>query len=239
MTDIYKSIWLIIFLTCILTFNSLSIKSQFNDFTFELDKIVAECNDSTSDYFYPILFQRYVNNDTSLTFLDYKHLYYAFTYQDFWEPFPAICDIETQRFDIKRKSVLEANDYDTLYKYSMLILEKLPFTVSYLQDIVSYYELKEDYQMVRLYKTKISMISRIIRSSGDGLSENTPFYINSSGDEVEFLKYLSLSPVPVYDNGFEMNGNYDILRLKKNSEKLKRCYFYIIPRSRYLKKDQD
>ena len=51
------------------------------------DQILKDVLNGMSPYYYPVLFMRYMEGDTTLTLEDYRHLYYGYAWQPEYEPF--------------------------------------------------------------------------------------------------------------------------------------------------------
>ncbi|NJO91928.1 MAG: DUF4919 domain-containing protein [Chloroflexia bacterium] len=52
----------------------------------EYDVIKSSIFDDSSPYFYPNLYNRYIEADTSLTINDFRYLYYGYTFQSKYVP---------------------------------------------------------------------------------------------------------------------------------------------------------
>lgn len=225
-----KTIRLIAILTLI--FGNLFSQEDYKRPDYELIK--TEITNSDSRFSYPDLYNRFVQNDTTLDKDDYIHLYYGFIYNDKYVNYEDSDDI----IDIIRKidtytqipeNQLTSSDNDSLFKYTNLILEKRPYNIRDLSQLIYYYHKKGDLDKEKRYLYKAKMIIETILSSGDGKSESSAFHVISTQHEYDILDIKGFQPVMkklVGDDYHYIKGEfYHYIKVRKNKEKIKGIYF--------------
>jgi hypothetical protein len=151
------------------------------------DKLKKEITDSSSVNFYPKLIARFENDDTTLTYDDFRYLYFGFAFQENYFPYP---DLQEKRIgnEIKDKN------FTTALKICDSILEKIPISLgaNYNKSLVLFEKDKTDSTFVR-YRTRFVNLLRAILSTGDGFSCESAFKVIFTNDEYQAMyKYFEV-----------------------------------------------
>ena len=197
------------------------------------DIIKENIQDPTSQYYYPILTNRLIENDTTLTYDDFKHLYYGNIYTDNYRPY-TVSNLEEEFNNVyvqKRfsealeigKKVLRENPINLNLTFSML---------------VCYYESgKKD--TAKIFADKYFSLLNVIYQSGDGKSISTAFVVININDEYQVLSDLELN----IKGQALLNGPTDKLIIDKKGQKrvkgqkkIKELYFNISKPIEHMKK---
>lgn len=158
----------------------------------DYDSIKQEISDGSSKYYYPKLLERCSEWDTSLTFVDYRYLYFGYTFQPQYDPYWRSPN-EDKLVAYYRKPDFTKKDYDIYITLANASLDACPFDLRTLNFLAYVYELKGDEQTAHKMRYKFSMILTAILSTGDGQSCQTGFHVISTSHEYFFLNMFEFS----------------------------------------------
>ena len=106
-----------------------------NDFIHvDYEQIGQAISDSNSVYYYPRLLELYKSGDTTLTTLDYFHLYYGATLQEGWSSMLRFEDEEARR--ILRKTSADTMELNMVKKALEEYLAQAPFDLDQIYDLM-------------------------------------------------------------------------------------------------------
>ena len=203
---------------------SFSAFSQQSDFTVPAYGLIrASIFDNGSSFFYPNLYDRYMQGDTSLTVEDFRHLYYGYTFQSKYIPYQQ-SKYEDQMLVYLKKGRLSSKELDKFIEIAKLKLKELPFDIRTLNILAFSYTQKSDSAMNTITKFKKDMLVKAILSTGDGKSEKTAFHVIDPTHERDILNEL----------GFRFAGSSnlanalcDYLIVQPNEQNVRGLYFDI------------
>jgi hypothetical protein len=203
----------------IISLNTASQDVEFKKPDYKWIKKIIEKEDSP--YFYPNLFNRYLNADTSLNLQDVRILYFGYLFNKSYEPYP-ISDFTDSLHVILNKDTLNSDDWTKIIDYEKHVLEEAPFNIRDL-NILSYaYQQKNDILSFLQSDLKMDMVIRAILSTGDGLKESTAWHVISISHEYDILSVL----------GFKFGGKQsltnkgcDFLEVTENEHNIPGFYF--------------
>jgi hypothetical protein len=175
---------------------------------------------------YPELMNRYKNNDTTLTRDDYHILYYGYALQSGFNP---------QKDTELRKQLAEEfsdaskgdADYSSILKISNQILEQLPFDIRTLDPAIYSSEMRNDHSTANKLEFKMGRIIETIFNSGDGLTQDTPFYVISLANIPDMVRALGFEAVNIVP---EQANNLYYFRVKDNDFGIIGFYFRVFGR---------
>ncbi|WP_205501669.1 DUF4919 domain-containing protein [Rufibacter psychrotolerans] len=184
----------------------------------DLTKVYSAIEDDASPFYYPPLLERYLANDSMLTFLDYHHLYYGYTKHPDYLPYgrgvgemAAVRMMEEGRLNEARELLL--SEY-----------RKSPFNLNLLFRLGSLADLQQNPTEARMWLMKFSGLLRTILSSGDGRTEETAWVIITTQDEYPIMGILGLESA---GQGL-LKSKYDVQTLKTpNDLETEKLYFNI------------
>ncbi|MBN2347994.1 MAG: DUF4919 domain-containing protein [Bacteroidales bacterium] len=206
------------FLTIIFTI-TLCQENNFKkpDYT-EIEKIIS---DKDSEYYYPEIFVRYKNSDTTLSLQDYRILYYGYLFNESYSAYGQ-SDYTNSLNLILRQDNLDHNDFKNIIRFEEHILDEFPFNLRDLNTLAySYFQLGDT---LAAFQTdyKLNMLIETILSTGDGKKEKTAWHVISVGDEYDLLGAL----------GFQFGSSQsltkkgcDYLEVTENDYGIKGFYF--------------
>lgn len=216
-----------IFLITLIAAHSVYSQSQYIGKP-QYEKIKANIFDSGSSKFYPSLYDKYMNGDTSLTIDDFRHLYYGYTFQSKYVPYKE-SKYEPQMMGFLRKGKLSSAEVDEFIKIAKLKLQELPYDIRTLNILAFSYAQKGDSVMNAIYKFKKEMLVKAILSTGNGKTEGAAFHVIDPVHERDILNELGLR---FATSSNLANALCDYLVVLPNEKNIRGVYFDI---SRLLK----
>jgi hypothetical protein len=184
-------------------------------------KLKKEIKKKKSDFYYPVLYKRYLDLDTTLTVTEFRHLYYGFTFQADYSPYGIPSRQDSLLSYLSRDDLIQA-EYAIAGRIGGDLLKEAPFRLretfitALTNEVAGNTDLSSRY--FNFYEKQVDAIM----STGDGLSTKTAFVVIYVQDEYEILEVL----------GFEFNGNqhllqggYDMLELNENPYGIDALYF--------------
>jgi len=203
------------------TLSGLSQEENFREPDYQ--KIKQQVNNADSDLYYPRLFKRYQNNDTTLQHKHYRMLYYGYLFQPEYNPSESSPYSDSLRA-IYQKDTLQKADLDKIIEFERQILKKDPFSLRDLNTLAYAYAQKNKKQITKRLDYKINLLIETILSSGDGLEEETAWHVTEPSHEQDILNVL----------GFQAAGEeslrgegFDYIRVKKNKYGIEGFYFNV------------
>ena len=183
-------------------------------------QIAAEVSNPTSPYYYPRLMGRYQRGDTTLTVDEFRYLYYGYPEQPGYKPLWTSPYADSLNRAFGKKTRLEAADYRRVAGFAHELLKDAPFSMRDLNVLAFAYQMLDEQEKAAVQMYKIRGIMEAIRSTGTGLSEESPWYIIYMNDAedllnlmgVRFTKFIVLSSTveyaPVYNMPNKKNKGY-------------------------------
>lgn len=199
--------------------NSWSQQNNFSKPQYQL--IRAGIFDSNSTFFYPNLYDRYLNGDTSLTVEDFRHLYYGYTFQSQYEPYKE-SRYEGQMLSYLKKGRLSGEEIKAFIKVAELKLKELPFDLRTLTILAYSYEQDNDSLMASITSFKKNMLVKAIFSSGNGKTENTAYHVIDPSHQQPILAELGLK---FAGTGNLANPMREYLIVQPNPKNIRGVYF--------------
>ncbi|MFB9865291.1 DUF4919 domain-containing protein [Rufibacter immobilis] len=184
----------------------------------DLTKVYSAIEDKDSPFYYPHLLERYMANDSMLTFFDFHHLYYGYTKQPGYTPYgrgmgelAAMKMVEQGRLDEAKELLLQE------YAQS-------PFSLNIIFRLGSLADMRQEPAEARMWLLKFSGLLRTILDSGDGRSEESAWVVISAQDEYPILGMLGLEPT---SQGL-VKQKFDVQTLRTPNElEAEKLYFNI------------
>jgi len=208
-------------LTLLLSLSSLH--SQEISFTApNYDLIAATISDSTSSYYYPKLYSRLLQYDTTLNVDEYKMLYFGYTLQPEYEPYWR-SPYEDKLAKYYQKASLNEQDQDSLVFYALKSISINPFDLRQLNSLAYAYHLKGDEETAFKISQRFQGIIAAIISSGDGQNCQSAFHVISTGHE-----YVILNMFQFQFMSQSLTTDFcDLLKVKKDQRGIDGIYFNI------------
>lgn|SRR5690554_348268 len=226
-----KRFTLITLVLAVLAFN-INAQDEFFEAP-DYAQIERNVNNQSSSYYYPNLLKKYLDGNTNMTSEEGRHLYYGYVFQKNYVPSDTSSYNNKLANTLSRKS-FTPSDYEEILQYSDALLLQDPFNLRALNAkllVLAQQNKTEEYKKVA---QKRSIVQSAIVSSGDGMNENSAFYVIKVAHEYDILPFL----------GYTFGGEDKVLRGKKvnylslgdNRFGVDRVYFNISPVIDYISK---
>ncbi len=153
-----------------------------------------------SGFYYPNLMARYMLGDTLLTLDDYRHLYYGYTHSADYQPFVRPVEADSMASILSRGPVFEGVDLLRLIDNGKQLMLTEPFNPRMINVMTYAYGQLGDTENELKSHRRFTMLMQTILSSGDGLSEETPWhilYFDHAQDVMDFLELRYLRPMVI------------------------------------------
>lgn len=159
------------------------------------DSLNVNIHKADSPNYYPKIFERYMNGDTTLTLDNYHHLYYGYTFNINYNPLvvnpleDSLMMVMARNRDSKFISPEIFNDVE---RVALKSLYYNPFDINVLNILTFINQMSGNDLAARQYSDKVRKIKEVILSSGDGTSKNSPFHVISRREEDSILGSLGV-----------------------------------------------
>jgi hypothetical protein len=213
-----------IFILGLLLFVILQVKSQDFFSAPDFSQIARNVKTASSSYYYPNLMRMYLTGTTQMTQEEGRHLYFGYIYQ------PGYVPTDTSEFNSKLVSILSKQsftqeDFANILQYAAALLEEDPFNLRALNAQLLVYAQDNNTEEYKKVALKRRIVQDAIISTGDGMSEKTPYYVIKVAHEYDILPFL----------GFNFGGEDKILKgnkvnylsLSENRFGVEKVYFNI------------
>ena len=195
---------------------SLIVNAEDVDYVIpDFEAIEQDVNNPSSHYFYPKLFSRFCEGDTTMTPIELERLYYGFSFQEDFEPYRDVKYNKVKATDLYTKETHTPEELDRIIQNALLVLADFPFELRQMKLLSYAYEQKGDAEKSYIWEYKLRQILGVIISSGDGLSPETAWYVISSIHPYDVIYCYGFTPVdyifvePMYDFIEVENGGAD------------------------------
>ncbi len=159
----------------------------------DYEGIAGLVTDPTSEYYYPDLLRRYQLGDTTLTLRDFRLLYYGYPTQAGYRPLMESPYVDSLQRVFGRRTSPTAEHYRQVVRYAGYILRDEPFSLRDLNALAFAYQMLGESELAERQLVKMSGVLEAIRSTGDGLREQSPWYIVYMRDAQDVLSLMGLS----------------------------------------------
>lgn len=209
----------LLLIIALVTFSFISIVAQ-NNFTQPNHKKLTKELSGRKAGVYDVLMQRYLSHDTTLSPGDYHLLYYGHALQPGYNPGRESSLRDSLNHAFKDNSSTDT-DYEKIRSLAVRVLQDLPFDIRALDPAIHASEMLGDKNMADALEFKMGRLIETIFTSGDGLTQQTPFYVVSVANETDLIRALGfhisstsaaqsqgLRFWPVAENEFGIKGFY-------------------------------
>jgi hypothetical protein len=187
----------------------------------KLKKIKKETRKKKSTFYYPVLFERYVKLDTSLTTEEFRYLYYGYTFQQTYLPY-GTPELQDSLLGYLSRPDLMRAEYEVAARIGGELLKDSPFRLRETFITAVSFEMAGNLRMSNAYFNFYEKQVDAIMSTGDGLSTKTAFVVIYVQDEYEIIEVLGFK---FGGNQYLLTGNFDMLELQENPYGIDALYF--------------
>lgn len=211
------------FLLCLFTlFAGLNSFAQSEVEAPDYDQIKKVTLDKNNDNYYPRLMKRFAANDTTLSLEEYRNLYYGYALQEDYNPY-RISKYARKVKDFSVQDSISTAVCDSIIKYGLKALDDFPFDIRSMNMLVYGYQCKNNEAEKQIWGVKLRGLIDAIISSGDGETEETPFYVIYPPHEYEIISRFGL----LVKSNTMMPPMLDYIEVEKNKFDVKGYYFNI------------
>lgn len=192
----------------------------------DLKMIERNVKEPASSYYFPRLMEKYLAANNELTLEESRHLYFGYPTQ------PGYVPTDTSSYNnllaqTLSKSAFSERDYQQILQYADALLQEDPFNLRALNaKLLVYAQQNKSDEYMKVARQRKAVQDAII-STGDGMSDKTPFYVIKVAHEYDMLPFLG------YSFGGEdkivRGGRVNYLSLGDNRFGVERVYFNISP----------
>jgi len=196
----------------------------------DYEQIDQAISDSNSMYYYPRLLELFKSGDTTLTTMDYFHLYYGATLQEGWSSMNRFEDEETRQ--IMREEEPGPEALAQAEKALEAYLAEEPFDLEERYQLLVVSDLLGKKDKFEVLMIQLQGLIAAIMETGDGLTVETAIHVNKVPDEYFILNII----------GFEYGGEQslvypcDFLSVEKNEYEVEGLYFNVQQHFKSLEK---
>ena len=209
--------------------NEMSWEDNFVKPDYELIKLNIENNQS--NFYYPKLWDRFQQGDSTLTLEEKRHLYYGYVFHKNYSPYASAHDAK-QVNTILNKEKTTKKEWEKIVFLLNTSLSKEPFNFRHLYyQSIAHNALNNSVDADKNAR-KIWSIADALNSTGDGLSKETAIHVIAVSNEYDYLFLNNLS----MQSQALINGGYDILYLMPNEGGLEEMWFDVTQSLNYLNK---
>ena len=156
----------------------------------DFEQIKNAIADENGEFYYPQLIGRLIDQDTSLTSEEYKHLYYGNVYQTYYYPYGAT-DLERTFED----AYLQNSDFDKIEELGLAVLNENPINLNVMLRLIFLYNHTKAVEKATRIATIYVGFLEVIYASGTGRSCEDSFVVISVDDEYAITSDLGLKVV--------------------------------------------
>lgn len=208
-------------LVCAWFITSVSLYAQ-NIGRVDFTEIKRNIENPESHYYYPRLVERILADDTTLTYRDFKHLYYGNVFQSYYYPY----GVSNAKKEFT--TIFKNEEYTQAVVKGKQVLAENPVDIEVtLKMIISFLELGDTMQ-AKIYGKKYFGFLDVIYASGDGKTAETAYVVISVNDEYRVVGDLGL-----YVKQQALINDCDLLIFERKGQrsvrkkKIKQLYFNV------------
>lgn len=217
MTKKLKLLTLVVFATTNILFGQ-----KISNIDFDLIK--SQTQDSTSIYYYPVLIERFLQFDTTLTDREFCMIYYGNVFTDKYNPYG------TGENEEKFMELYKQKKYQDAIPFGQNALIDNPVNLKIIFKMLVCFHVLEDKLTAKKYAQLYFGLLDEIYKSGNGQNIKSAYVVIKVEDEYEILSDLEL----IMKRQALVDGPTDILTIetkgqkpKRGEKKIKQLYFNV------------
>ena len=215
-----KYILYIIF--CTLLFGNTGSAQEIEMDIPNLKKIESSIRDFNSEMYYPRLMRRYINNDTTLTLNEFRHLYLGYSFQESYNPYRISPHIE-KLANLYARYEHSTTECDSIIKYATLAIDDFPFDLRQINMLIYAYKQKKMKDIAAIWEYKLKNIVNAILSTGNGEKPETAWYVIYTTHEYDVVNRMGFTGAKYT----LIEPTFDYLEVEKNPLNVKGYYFNV------------
>lgn len=192
----------------------------------DLEAIMAASTDPSSDYYYPKLNKRFMDNDTTMTDEDFQYFYYGTLFQEDYDPYRPT--FRPKQLEVLRPIYLKErqsrSERQMMLDYAVAALEDNPVNIQQLVHRIYVYEQNGKYDLAKIWQYKLNHILLVIASSGTGIAPEVARVVVYPEHEYDFLNLAGLTAT---GQRFE-EPSYDYISVNPRNQSDPEGYYFDI-----------
>lgn len=212
-----------------LTENQISWKTAFTPPQY--DSIAEKIKQKESNLYYPVLWARYQQGDSTLNLEEKRHIYYGYVFHENFSPYMPGGDTK-KAYAILNKEQPTEKEWKTLIGLLDDLIQHEPFNIRliYYQSIA--YEALQQQEDLNRCIHKIKCLMDALNSTGDGLEKESAIHVIAPSHEYGFLFLHNFSA----QSQALINGGFDLLYLQPNKKGITELWFDVNQALGYMEK---
>lgn len=190
--------------------------------TQELTEIQQATYAVDSPFYYPTLFERYQQNDTTLTAEEYRYLYFGYTFQEDYNPYHEN-SYARELSNVAQRIEEDATQCDTIAKYATMAIDDFPFDIRNINILVYALRCKGMDDELALWSYKLHHLIQTILATGDGKTPQSAWHIINMAHEYDIINRLGLT---AKEQRIE-NDYFDYITVERNNFDVVGYYFNV------------
>lgn len=186
------------------------------------DIIEGKVKDPASQYYYPTLMARYKNSDTTLTQSDYYYLYYGYSLEKEYKPLLKTNYSDSLSMIFASRLTPQGDEMQRIVRYCNAILSVEPFNLRDLNVLAFAYQNLGQKELAAQQMHKVAMLVEAIKSTGDGLTEDKPWWIIYKESAEDILNIMEAEP----GRRIIINNQVEFIACRKTPSKQTKGYYF-------------
>lgn len=158
------------------------------------EAILRATLDASGDHYYPALMQRYADGDQQLTGEDFYYLYYGYAYRDEYRPLTRISEADSILMILEHAPEPDSLQCLEIVRLAEQVILHDPFSPLNLNMMAYAYTILGDVEAAQLNAWRAARILEVIKASGTGISERSPWAVLSFEHAEDVIKSMNLLP---------------------------------------------
>ena len=186
----------------------------------DYDEIEKNIADKASNFYYPKLWDRYQQGDSTLTIDEARHIYYGYVFKKNYSSLLRFQNTE-EIYAILDNEEPTQEEWEQLVLLINTALQLEPFSCRYLYyQSIAYSALKKEKEAIQ-NDNKIQCILSALTSTGDALTKETAMHVITVATEYD---YLFLYNIPRGSQAL-ITGGFDVLYVGENEYGIEEMWF--------------
>lgn len=160
----------------------------------DFEKIASETTNPGSEFYYPRLMERYQKNDTTLTEQQYYYLYYGYPEHDNYRPLVKTNYADSLSMVFSNRRAATGDEFSKIERYCKAILTVEPFNLRDINVLAYAYQHIGYKDKAKEQMYKLDILTKVIKSTGTGLTEESPWWITYQEHAEDLLNLMDANP---------------------------------------------
>lgn len=189
----------------------------------DFDDVKTKIQDSATTYYYPVLLERFLSFDTSLTALEMQYIYYGNVFQAVYNPYGESKD--EKQFN----ELFDAQKYLEATPFGVSAFKENPVNVRLLYNLMVCHDKTGYVPTAQKYANLYFPLLDVIYASGNGMGLNRAYVVIRVTDEYDIVgdMGLQITEQALVNDVDVLTVNTKLQRAEKGKKKIKKLYFNV------------